>query len=47
MNKIALGYVHNLSKSTALYSTVSRISVGNGHNNPAIMGVTPLAVSSP
>lgn len=47
VNKIALGYVHNLSKSTALYSTVSRISVGNGHNNPAIMGVTPLAVSSP
>ncbi|MPM53751.1 hypothetical protein SDC9_100520 [bioreactor metagenome] len=47
MNKLALGYVHNLSKRTALYTTVSRISVSNGHNNPAVMGVTPLAVSSP
>lgn len=47
VNKLALGYVHNLSKRTALYTTVSRISVSNGHNNPAVMGVTPLAVSSP
>ena len=47
VNKLALGYVHNLSKRTALYTTVSRISISNGHNNPAVMGVTPLAVSSP
>ena len=47
VNKIALGYVHNLSKRTALYSTISRIGVSNGHNNPGVMGVTSLAVSSP
>jgi predicted porin len=29
-NKIALGYVHNLSKRTALYATVARISNKNG-----------------
>ncbi|CAM4133783.1 porin [Comamonas aquatilis] len=46
VNKLALGYVHNLSKRTALYTSVSRISVSNGSNNPGIIGVTPLAVSS-
>lgn len=46
VNKLALGYVHNLSKRTALYTTVSRISVSNGQNNPAVMGVTPRVVSS-
>ena len=29
-NKIALGYVHNLSKRTALYATVARVSNRNG-----------------
>ena len=30
VNKLALGYVHNLSKRTALYATVARISNSNG-----------------
>ncbi|MCG8990069.1 porin [Delftia acidovorans] len=47
VNKLALGYVRPLSKRTALYATVSRISVGNGRNNPGVMGVTPLVVSNP
>jgi predicted porin len=38
-NKIAVGYVHNLSKRTALYATASHVRVKNGQNNPAIMGV--------
>jgi predicted porin len=29
-NQWALGYVHNLSKRTALYATVARISNNNG-----------------
>ncbi|WP_198086364.1 porin [Variovorax sp. E3] len=29
-NKLALGYVHNLSKRTALYATIARISNKNG-----------------
>jgi predicted porin len=29
-NKIALGYVHNLSKRTALYTTFARVSNKNG-----------------
>lgn len=29
-SKIALGYVHHLSKRTALYATVARISNSNG-----------------
>jgi predicted porin len=29
-NKIALGYVHNLSKRTALYGTVARVRNKNG-----------------
>lgn len=47
VNKLALGYVHNLSKRTALYASVARIRVRNGHNNPAVMGVTPLVLSLP
>lgn len=39
-NKIAVGYVHNLSKRTALYATVARIRIKDGQNNPAIMGAT-------
>ncbi|MNK70904.1 Outer membrane porin protein 32 precursor [compost metagenome] len=29
-NKLAIGYVHNLSKRTALYATVARVSNKNG-----------------
>ncbi|GGH60195.1 porin [Comamonas phosphati] len=47
VNRLALGYVHNLSKRTALYTTISRISVSNGQNNPGVMGATPMAVSNP
>ena len=47
VNKFALGYVHNLSKRTALYATVARIGVRDGHNNPGVMGVTPLVLSLP
>jgi len=39
VDKLALGYVHNLSKRTALYATVARAQIKNGQNNPAIMGV--------
>ena len=47
VNKLALGYVHNLSKRTALYASVARIGIRNGHNNPSVMGVTPLVLSLP
>lgn len=47
VNKLALGYVHHLSKRTALYASVARIRVRNGHNNPTVMGVTPLVLSLP
>lgn len=47
VNKLALGYVHHLSKRTALYASVARISIRNGHNNPTVMGVTPLVISLP
>lgn len=40
VRKLALGYVHPLSKRTVLYSAVSRINIRNGENNPAVMGVT-------
>jgi predicted porin len=39
-NQFAIGYVHNLSKRTALYATLSRINIKNGFNNPTIMGAT-------
>ena len=39
-DKFAIGYVHNLSKRTALYATVSRISIKNGQNNGAIAATT-------
>ncbi|WP_185545935.1 porin [Variovorax sp. KBW07] len=47
VDKLALGYVHNLSRRTALYATVARIGIRNGHNNPTVMGVTPLVLSLP
>ncbi len=31
-NKIAIGYVHNLSKRTALYATLARVRNKNGAN---------------
>ncbi|MEJ7687058.1 MAG: porin [Variovorax sp.] len=46
-NKFALGYVHNLSKRTALYATVARIRISDGQNNPAVMGIVPGAGGSP
>ena len=46
-SKIALGYVHNLSKRTALYTTVAKINIQDGRNNPTVMGVTPLLISLP
>jgi predicted porin len=39
-SKFSLGYVHNLSKRTALYASVARIRIKDGQNNPAIMGAT-------
>jgi predicted porin len=39
-NQFAIGYVHNLSKRTALYATLSRINIKNGYNNPTVMGAT-------
>jgi predicted porin len=47
VNKLALGYVHNLSKRTALYASVARIHIANGRKNPSVMGVTPLVLSLP
>lgn len=38
-NKFALGYVHNLSKRTALYATVAHVRIQDGQNSPTIMGV--------
>jgi predicted porin len=46
-NKLAISYVHNLSKRTALYVSVARNSIHDGHNNPTVMGVTPLVLSLP
>ncbi|MFH0131951.1 porin [Variovorax sp. VaC1] len=37
-NQFAIGYVHNLSKRTALYATLSRINLKNAYNNPSVMG---------
>ncbi|WP_295540868.1 porin [uncultured Pseudacidovorax sp.] len=39
VDKFAVGYVHNLSKRTALYATAAYLKVKNGYNNPAL-GVT-------
>lgn len=41
-NKLALGYVHNLSKRTALYTTVARVSNKNGATQ-ALNGATTAA----
>lgn len=39
INKFSGGYVHNLSKRTALYITASRVRITNGQNNPTILGL--------
>lgn len=39
-DKIAIGYVYNLSKRTLLYATAARIRIKDGQNNPAVMGAT-------
>jgi predicted porin len=35
--KFAIGYVHNLSKRTALYATAAYVKLKNAENNPVIM----------
>jgi predicted porin len=46
-SKLALSYVHNLSKRTALYVSLARMRMRDAHNNPTVMGVTPLVLSLP
>lgn len=36
--KLALGYVYNLSKRTMLFATIAKIKIDDGQNNPAVMG---------
>ena len=36
-DKLSIGYVHNLSKRTALYATAAKIRIKNGQNNPAVL----------
>lgn len=43
--KLAIGYVHNLSKRTALYTTYARVRNSGGSANPAAGGFAP-AVNS-
>lgn len=38
--KLALGYVHNLSRRTALYATAAKVWIRNGQNDPTILGLT-------
>jgi predicted porin len=42
-NKLALGYVHNLSKRTALYGTIARVSNKNGAGNTVGAGPSYVA----
>ena len=37
-NQLALGYVHNLSKRTALYATISELRINNGGNSQVLGG---------
>ena len=39
-DKFAPGYVHNLSKRTALYATFSRTRIKNGYNGGGVMSAT-------
>lgn len=36
VNKLAIGYVHNLSKRTALYATIAHIQVNGAQKNPLL-----------
>lgn len=47
VKQFALGYVHNLSKRTALYLTVSRVNNSNYRNTPTAGYAVGNAVSSP
>jgi predicted porin len=42
-NKLALGYVHNLSKRTALYGTIARVTNKNGAGNTVGAGPSYVA----
>ncbi|HZF86118.1 MAG TPA: porin [Burkholderiaceae bacterium] len=44
-NKFAIGYVHNLSKRTALYATVARIRIKGGENDGAMAASTSGSVT--
>ena len=37
-NQLALGYVHNLSKRTALYATIAKLNINNGGNSQVLGG---------
>ena len=47
VNQFGLGYVYSLSKRTAVYSTVSRVSNGNQSTNSVVTftGGTPNSVA--
>jgi predicted porin len=44
--KVALGYVHNLSKRTAVYTTWARVKNSGGANAALNGAVTPANASS-
>jgi len=46
-SKFAIGYVHNLSKRTALYATVARVSLKDAQNNAAIAANTGVGYANP
>jgi predicted porin len=37
-NQLAIGYVHNLSKRTALYATIAKLNINNGGNSQVLGG---------
>jgi predicted porin len=44
-NQLALGYVHNLSKRTALYATIAKLKITDGQNS-AVLGGQSIAQSN-
>ncbi|CAN5917786.1 porin [soil metagenome] len=44
-NQLAIGYVHNLSKRTALYATVAKLKIKDGQNS-AVLGGQSIAQSN-
>ena len=46
-SKFAIGYVHNLSKRTALYATVARVSLKDAQNSAAIAANTGVSYANP